>query len=157
MNRQAVCTLSSPALVNGQWGQSIWIMNSVEAFAVKVLFFKRTHQYCQSLPLPALVVGGGGGEESGSFGNGENSAAVCPISEWGRNNEIISTPINPNLVDQPLECHWGKKWNKTKIKNHFLSKSYLPQWEWFVGLTFRWSSNWKYLIRPTHHHFTFKH
>ena len=74
--------------------------------------------------------------EAGSFGNGENSAAVCSISEWGRNNEIISTPINPNLVDQPLECHWGKKWNKTKIKNHFLSESYLPQWEWFVRITF---------------------
>ena len=50
--------------------------------------------------------------EAGSFGNGENSAAVCSISEWGRNNEIISTPINPNLTDAAWNATEGK--SKTK-------------------------------------------
>ena len=42
MNCQAVCTLDPPALINRQWGRlSIWIMNSEEAFSVKVLFFSK--------------------------------------------------------------------------------------------------------------------
>ena len=61
-------------------------------------------------------------EGGGWLGSGENSAAVCPISEWGRNNEIISTPINPNLTDAAWNATTGGKQNKARIQTLFCGR-----------------------------------
>ena len=124
--RRDICVLPSLQVMFsiGQINSQLWARASLHSESLS---------FCLGGSL-SLCLGGRWEEAAGSFGNGENSAAVCSISEWGRNNEIISTPINPNLTD----AAWNnaterKKQNKARIKINFFCRKMemAKQFNWY--------------------------